>query len=114
MDNPNPCPMCGAIIGAEAKRCLCCGESFAQAAPKPSLLKTQVNMVGILPGGIAGVLAYLAYVILGQINLPGFNVSPSESLAGGLLWLISGSLIGSAIAAGARALRLTHSNPDAP
>jgi hypothetical protein len=113
MDSPNPCPMCGTMIGTDANRCLYCGESFATTVPKRALL-AHVNMAGVLPGWIVGAAAYLIYVILGSAISPGFEVAHLEPVVGVLLSLTAGGLIGSAIAAGWRAFHKTNSESDPP
>ena len=111
MEPSKSCPMCGATIAADAKRCRSCGESFAPPIRKQTLLRANITPAGILPGAIAGVIAAALIGLILLIAEWNNSIEFASVVPGVLLCLTIGAAAGSAVAV---FIRLTRSSrPDA-
>src|SRR5579872_923507 len=118
MEPKKQCPMCGATVANDAKRCLSCGESFPRSEPNQTLLQVSVTPAGIIPsaiaGTVAGALVGLTLFVCERISRPNATVDFGGIVTGVSFCLIVGAVIGSTVGAIRRVVRRTHPDSSLP
>ena len=112
------CPMCGANLDTDEKRCLSCGELLAQSRPKPTLLHAKVTPVGLLPSAMAGMFAgafvSLILFVYERISRPKAAFELEGVAVAVSFCLIVGVALGLLVAVIRHARRNTHPDSSLP
>jgi hypothetical protein len=101
MDSQRPCPMCGAVIGTDAKKCLCCGESIAQALPKTHVMRVvavaSTILITVFFAAIGALLGSAINLLILWLTLNPFNDGSPDRAQRLNAWCAPGQLVGFAL-----------------